>query len=123
MPPLGHALLFRLFGTKRLAAESGLVLTSLLLLLGLAPCLLRDVLYGVIAAAIVIAAYAFIGLFAFILPGLLIGLVGYAVLLTLLILFARGCWSLAVRYLNWGLGKYYDAQEDVYLNGLFGRDS
>ena len=119
MPELVHALAFRLFGTLLLAAESVAVLASLAVLLCFTPYTLVFAAQGVVLAVVYLGIYGFIGLFAGIIPGLLLGLVGIALLLTLLILFCRGYVSIFIRYFNWLRRKYYLAKEDVALNNLF----
>ena len=119
MPELVNKLALRLFGTLLLAAESMAVLASLAVLLWLTPYTLVRAIQGVVLAAYLIGLYGFIGLFAGIIPGILIGIVGIGVLLTLLILFCRGYVGVFIRYLNWLRRKYYLAKEDVALNNLF----
>lgn len=123
MPELVSALAFRLFGTLLLAAESVLVLASLAVLLYLTPSILAFAGKAAFYSVVYIGIYGFIGLFAAIIPGLIIGISGTAVLLTLLILFCRGYVGISIRYLNWLHHKYYLAKEDIALNNLFASSS
>lgn len=119
MPSLAHFLWLRLFGTKRTATESVFVVGSFLLLLDLMPDVLQRVLQYLFLGTVLVSGYTVIGLYFFIIPGLIIALVGFSPLIYLLILFLRGCLHVAIRYLNWALRKYYLAQEDARLNNLF----
>jgi hypothetical protein len=119
MPELVNKLALRLFGTLLLAAESVAVLASLAVLLWFTPYTLVYAAQGAVIAAYLIGIYGFMGLFAGIIPGILIGIVGIGVLLTLFILFCRGYVGVSIRYLNWLRRKYYLAKEDIALNNLF----
>jgi hypothetical protein len=119
MPALANTLALRLFGTLLLAAESVLVLASLAVLLYLTPSILAFAGRAAFYSVVYIGIYGFIGLFAGILPGLIIGIGGTALLLILLILFCRGYVGVSIRYLNWLRNKYYLAKEDIALNNLF----
>jgi len=119
MPELAHALTLRLFGTLLRAAESVVVLASLAVLLCLTPFIIVFAGKAAFEAAVYIAMFSFVGLFAGIIPGLIIGIGGTAVLLTLRSLFCRGCVGVSIRSLNWLRTKYYLAKEDIALHNLF----
>jgi hypothetical protein len=122
MSELASAFTFRLFGTRRLATESVAVLASLAVLPYLTPSSLVLAVQAVVFAVYYIALYGFIGLFAGVIPGLLIGIGKPGLLLTLLILFCRGYVSVFIRYLNWLCHNYCLAKEDVRLHNLFASD-
>ena len=119
MPNLIRALAIRCFATWRLAAETMLVLGSFGLLLYLLPGAVVSVFSYLYVLVTLTCYYTVVGLLYFILPGLLVTLVGLTVLTGSLTLLGRGCVSVAMRYLNWALTKYYLAKDDVYLNALF----
>lgn len=123
MPELAKALALRLFGALPLAAESVIVLASIAVLLYLTPSILVFAGKAAFEVALYILMFGFVGLFAGIIPSLIIGIGGTAVLLTLLILFCRGYVSVSIRYLNWLRTKYYLAKEDITLNDLLASNS
>ena len=82
MSELASVFTFRLFGTRRLAAESVAVLASLAVLPYLTPSSLVLAVQAVVFAVYYIALYGFTRLFAGVIPGLLIGISGPVLLLT-----------------------------------------
>jgi hypothetical protein len=119
MPELVKALIVRLFGTPRLAAESALVLTSLAIFLYQTPFIIAFVAIAAFLAGAYVAVGTVYGFIFFIIPGLIILIVGIGGLVTLLALFCRGYKSVSIHYLNWLRKKYYLAKEDVALNDFF----
>jgi hypothetical protein len=119
MPELAKALTVRLFGTPLLAAESALVLASLAIFLYQTPFIIAFVAIAAFLAGAWILVAASYGVIFFIIPGLIIFVVGIGGLVTLLTLFCRGYKSVSIHYLNWLRKKYYLAKEDIALNDLF----
>lgn len=116
---LARALLVRLFGTKRLAVESTLWLAGILLLLGTLPSILLLALEGLALYVVLLYSLTCMGLILYILPGVLVLVIGSSLGWGVIILFLRGYLNLTIRCLNWLRLKYYLAQDDLYLEALF----
>jgi hypothetical protein len=121
MPELANALAVRLFGTRRLALESGLWLVGIALLLGTLPSVVLFAAKELFLYVLFVGSLTTVGLLAFILPGLFIAFVGLWVGSCLVVLFVRGYLNLAIRCYNWLTLTYALAKEDVSLNARFAR--
>ena len=96
-----------------------MVLASLAVFLYQTPFIIAFVaIAGFLVGSWILVAACY-GIIFFIIPGLLMFVIGIGALVTLLTLFCRGYKSVSIHYLNWLRKKYYLAKEDVALNDLF----
>jgi hypothetical protein len=114
-----RALILRFFGTIDLVWASCFWLAGLTLVLYTLPDVVHFVLQGTLLYGINLLVAIGIGIYFFVIPGLIIGAIGIGLGGWVLLLIARGYLHITIRFLNWLRGKYWLAQEDVALNNYF----
>lgn len=119
MPELASALAFRLFGTRRLAIASSLWLAGIALLLSTLPGVISFIVEIMTVYSSVVVVAVIYGLILFILPGIIIAILGIIIGIIFIVFLIRGYLHLSIRCYNWLDTTYHLAREDVARNAYY----